>query len=92
MSGTIRVRGYLDVTIRVPHVMQVDLAEFEAWKGGSALVEAEDVRDFILTDDSDEWVRDFPNADPNEHEVADYELAEVEVLEVRESHDSGSTP
>lgn len=88
MSGTIRVLGYLDVTFRVPHVVEVDLTDFEEWKGGSALVEADDVRAFILSDDSDEWVYGWPNVDPLAHEVADYELAEVEILEVRESHDS----
>lgn len=87
MSGTIKVRGYLDVTVRVPHEISVDLDEFREWAYAGVDIEinegcAETIRNFIVDDDSDEWVREWPKADPNEHEVSNYVLDEIEILEV----------
>lgn len=79
----LKVRAYLDVTITVPHTMLINERDYIDWAESQpepATYDAEQIERFIRSDDSDEWVREFPAPDAHEHEVADYVLTEVELI------------
>lgn len=79
----LKVRAYLDVTLTVPHTMFIDERDYIDWAESQpepATYGADQIERYIKSDDSDEWVREFPVLDPDEHEVVFYELTEVELI------------
>lgn len=77
---TLTVTAYAVVEIRVPLDTTIDLDEFEAWAGVGTEPTPDVVLEFIESSrDVDEFIGDFPNADPVEHEVLDAYLDTVKI-------------
>lgn len=83
MSEKVKIRAYLDVTIRVPAEWEEDVDEMREWmeeSGKEFTLRPLTVHEFIMSDTSEEWMHNFPNADPNIHKVYSSDLEEVEIL------------
>lgn len=84
----VRVRLDVDVTIRVPHEITVEVEEFDDWLRGHGHVGpswAGDVTDhheqlIAYLEDDDENMRGLPDPDLRQHELASADIADVEVL------------
>jgi len=88
----VRLRLEVDVTIRVPHEVTVEVEEFDEYLEEHGYVGpswAGDVTDhheqlIAYLERDDEYLQTLPAADPWKHEIACTDIAELEVI--------GSTP
>jgi hypothetical protein len=96
----VRVRLDVDVTIRVPHEITVEVEEFDDWLRDHGHVGPSwegDVTDhheqlIAFLEDDDENLRDMPYPDLRKHELASADIADVEVLGSAPEHQQETTP
>lgn len=95
----VRVRLDVDVTIRVPHEITVEVEEFDEYLadhghvGPSWATDVTDHHEQLITylEQDDEYLQTMPPADPWKHEVAYTAIAELEALGTNEPQRSPQT-
>ena len=71
-----KIRGYMNVTLRVPFSSEIDIYEFQEW-GEGADMDSEALSEFIYAHRDYPGNVDFAVANANIHEVVSYEIDQV---------------
>lgn len=90
--SAIRIRVDVDVTIRVPHEVTVEVEEFDeylaasGYVGPSWAVDTTDHHDQLIAylEDDDEYLTGMPYPDLHKHELASTDIVDIDVLGAEE--------